>query len=108
MIENALISLSHWFRPHLFTVSLMIVATLLVLYGNNVNGMIKRQISGCHFILRTVIFILVCAFGYGLLTVWLTPFLAQLLGRVPNLYLGLLIVSISILLGVMAERKGQM
>lgn len=108
MLENALISLSQWFRPHLFTIALMIVATLLVLYGNTINGMIKRQIAGCHFILRTIIFILVCAFGYGLLTVWMTPFLGQLLGRLPNLYLGLVILIISIVLGVLAERKGQM
>lgn len=105
MLENWIIQSSLWVRPHLFTVSLMIVATLLVLYGNNINAAVRRQVQHYHFIIRTIVFILLCAFGYGLLTGLLSPFLAYQLGQVPNHYLGPLVIIITIALGLLAERK---
>lgn len=108
MLENWLIQSSHWLRPHLMTIALMIVATLLVLYGNTINAVVKRQISHYHFIIRVVIFILLCAFGYGLLTSLLTPFVAQQLAKLPNYYLSPIVLIISVSLGALAERKRQM
>ena len=83
----------------------MVVATLLVLYGDNMNKAIKRQINQYHFLVRTLIFILVCAFGYGLLLTWLAPMLAQFLSQIPRLYLGISVLGIVVLLGILAERK---
>jgi cell division protein FtsW (lipid II flippase) len=108
MFENLIIQTSLWVRPYLSMVALMVVATLLVLYGNNVNAAVRRQIQHYHFIVRTLIFILLCAFGYGLLTTLLAPFLATQLASVSNYYLGPLVVIITIALGVLAERKRQL
>lgn len=107
MFESWIVQASQWLRPHLMAISLMIVATLLVLYGNNVNAAVRRQIHHYHFIIRTTIFVLLCAFGYGLLTSLLTPFLARQLAHLPNYYLAPVVFIISIGLGLLAERKGQ-
>lgn len=107
MLENWLIQASVWLRPHVSAIAFMIVATLLVLYGNTINGLVKRAISHYHFVVRVLIFILLCAFGYGLLTTLITPFVASQLASLPNLYLSPVVVIITVALGVLAERKKQ-
>jgi hypothetical protein len=47
----------------------------------------------------------VCAFGYGLLTVWLTNLLAQQLAKVPNLYLLPVVFIIFFTLGMYAQKQ---
>lgn len=105
MWQDILLSMSGFVRPYIFEISTMVIATLLVLYGDNINRAVKRQISHYHFIVRTFIFILLCAFGYGLLLTWLVPLIARLLHSVPSLYLGVVTIGILIALGVLAERK---
>jgi len=94
-------------KPHMGDFSMMIIATLLVIYGNSINQAIRRQVSGMHFILRTFVFILICAFGYGLATVHLAPLLSRLLLQIPTIWLGLACLAILIALGMLAERKKQ-
>ncbi|HBQ44443.1 MAG TPA: DUF3392 domain-containing protein, partial [Thiomicrospira sp.] len=36
---------SEFIRPYLSEIGLSLVATLLVIYGNNITGLIKRQIG---------------------------------------------------------------
>lgn len=84
-----------------------IMATLLVIYGETVNRLLKRQIGGLHFILRTVIFILLCTFGYGALLIYATPLLSKLLASVGMIYLGPLVLGVFITLGTIAEKKNR-
>ncbi|RTE87046.1 MULTISPECIES: DUF3392 family protein [Gammaproteobacteria] len=105
MWQDVLLSMSGFVRPYIFQISTMIIATLLVLYGDNINRALKRQISHYHFLIRTLIFILVCAFGYGLLLTWLVPVIANLLASISGLYLGVVTLGILIALGLLAERK---
>ncbi|NCP66302.1 MAG: DUF3392 family protein [Paraglaciecola sp.] len=58
-----------------------------------------------HFIVRTSVFVLVCAFGYGLLTVYATPFVKLGLNMIPVLYRGISIVGVFLLLGYLAEHR---
>lgn len=95
-------------RPHLYQIATMIIATLLVIYGNEVNQVIRRQISGLHFILRAAIFVLVCAFGYGYLLVGFTPVLSSWLHQIPLHLVAPATLAILLLLGVLAERKKQL
>ena len=105
MWQDVLLSMSGFVRPYIFQISTMIIATLLVLYGDNINRALKRQISHYHFLIRTLIFILVCAFGYGLLLTWLVPVIANLLASISGLYLGVVTLGILVALGLLAERK---
>lgn len=104
MIE-LLTSLGQWFRPYQYQTALAIIATILVLFGNDINGAIKHLIRKQHFIVRTIVFIIICAFGYGLLTVWLTALLAQQLANIPTAYIVPLIVLIFAVLGLYAQKQ---
>ena len=92
-------------RPHMQDLAMAIIATLLVVFGNDINNAIKQLVKRHHFVVRTVIFIFVCAFGYGLVTVWLTPVLAQILLKVPSVYLVPALLSIFVALGSYAQKQ---
>lgn len=105
IIYDLNLQLAHTLYSYLDEISLAIVATVLVVYGNDLNDMIKRIVSSWMFVLRVIAFILMCTFGYGLLTVWLQPFLEKALKYIDLPYLPLATLAIFTLLGVLAERK---
>lgn len=105
MIEDALSGLTGLIKPHVSDVAMVIVATLLVVFGDVVNKHIKRALSPYHFVIRTSAFVLICAFGYGALMLFVSPFLAKVLLLIPSLYFGIVVVSVFLLLGYMAENR---
>lgn len=105
LLESILKFLSDFVSGHYGLIAMMIISTLLVLYGNEINKQIKKMVGHYHFLIRTCVFILVCAFGYGFLTTWLIPHLIQLIKHIPYLYQGIAVVIMLVLLGVLAERK---
>ena len=105
VIETVLMQLSRWVQPYNGEIALSIVATVLVIYGDILNKQLRRWVSAYHFILRTLIFVFVCAFGYGLLTVFAAPFVKQVLMMIPYLYRGISILGIFLLLGYLAEHR---
>lgn len=107
-MEQFALSFAAWLKPYIHNIAMMILATLLVIYGNDVNAFVRKQVANASFIVRTIIFVLVCAFGYGLLLVALTPVVASALAKIPSIYLGFVVVGIFLLLGWLAERKKQM
>ena len=104
-IKILIINFSQWLYPWLGEIAMAIMATLLVIYGHSINRLVKKQTSGMHFIFRTLIFILLCTFGYGAVLIYVTPILSHLLAGVGMIYLGPLIVGIFIMLGVLAEKE---
>ncbi len=106
-IVTALHTLTGWVQPHLPTIALAVVATLLVIFGDDINRFVRDSVRQLPFLLRVGIFVLLCAFGYGAATAFLAPLLAQLLGLLPALWLGLAVVCIFLLLGWLAERRHQ-
>ena len=81
MLLDLIATLSRWSRSHLGDISLALMATLFVLFGPGLNAWVQRSIGGLNFVLRTLIFVLVCAVGYGLAIIFLTPWLAHALAR---------------------------
>tara|TARA_R110002167_G_scaffold53073_1_gene152545 strand:+ start:164 stop:496 length:333 start_codon:yes stop_codon:yes gene_type:complete len=104
-IQSAMTQVSQWMQPYYSEIALTILATILVVYGDVLNKHIKRMISPYHFVIRTAVFVLICAFGYGLLVVFATPFVKQLILWVPYLYRGITVVSVFLLLGYLAEHR---
>jgi hypothetical protein len=104
-IQSVLIQLSQCTQPYYSEIALTILATILVVYGDVFNKHIKRMISPYHFVIRTVVFVLICAFGYGLFVVFATPYVKQLILWIPNLYRGLTVVLVFLLLGYLAENR---
>ncbi|WP_284216741.1 DUF3392 domain-containing protein [Agaribacter marinus] len=105
VLTNFLLQVTHWIHPYSSEISLTILATVLVVYGDVLNKKIKRMIRPYHFIIRTGVFIFICAFGYGLLIVYSAPLVKQLLHTIPSLYRGITIIFVFLLLGYLAERR---
>ena len=106
-IESVFVDLGAWFKPHQYEAAMAIVATLLVLFGNQINSHLKKMFSHYHFVIRTIAFVLVCAFGYGLATVWLTGMLHEQLSKLPLAYLLPAHIVIFSGLGMYAQKQRQ-
>jgi len=104
-IIATLTDVGQWFRPYQYQAALAIIATVLVIFGNDINGAVKKLVVKQHFIIRTLVFVLVCAFGYGLLTVWLTGLLAAQLAKISTLYLLPTVFGVFFALGMYAQKQ---
>jgi hypothetical protein len=104
-MTELLVDIGQWFRGYQYQTAMAIVATLLVVFGNDINSAVRKLVAKQHFIVRVITFIMVCAFGYGLLTIWLTALLTQQLAQVPNSYILPLVVGIFSVLGAYAQRR---
>ena len=104
-IQSVLTQISQWTQPYYSEIALTMMATILVVYGDVINKHIKRMLSPYHFVVRTAVFVLICAFGYGLLIVFATPYVKQLILWIPYLYRGLTIILVFLLLGYLAENR---
>lgn len=105
LLLDLIVTLSRWCRGNLYDISLAIMATLFVLFGPGINTWVQRSISSFNFFLRTLIFVFVCAVGYGLAIVFLTPWLAQALGYFNNFTLSPVLLLVFFLIGVLADRS---
>lgn len=92
-------------RPYLQDIALALVATLLVIFGDHVNGILKRAVASWIFIARIGVFVLMCTFGYGLLTLWGQPLVYWLLTHLDPIFRPLVILFSFCFLGFLAERK---
>jgi len=104
-MNELLIEAGQWFRSYQYQSALAIIATILVIFGNDINQAIKQSIKKQHFVVRTLVFIFVCAVGYGLMTVWLTELLSAQLAKISNLYIVPIVTGVFIALGMYAQKQ---
>ncbi|MAD54970.1 DUF3392 domain-containing protein [Idiomarina sp. UBA3162] len=95
-------------RQHTYEIAMMIMATLLVIYGDEVNRLVKKMVGKYPFIVRALVFVALCAFGYGYLLIGFTPLLASWIHLIPLHLLGPAVLITLVVLGVLAERKKQL
>ncbi|HCR1356472.1 TPA: DUF3392 domain-containing protein [Pseudomonas aeruginosa] len=98
-------TLSRWSRSHLSDISLAIMATLLVLFGPAINAWVQQRIGSLNFVFRTLLFVLICAVGYGLAMVFVTPWLAKGLGYFNNYTLAPVLLLVFFVIGMIANRS---
>lgn len=98
-------TLSRWSRSHLSDISLAIMATLLVLFGPAINAWVQQRIGSLNFVFRTLLFVLICAVGYGLAMVFVTPWLAKGLGYFNNYTLAPVLLLVFFVFGMIADRS---
>ncbi|WP_070333120.1 DUF3392 domain-containing protein [Pseudomonas aeruginosa] len=98
-------TLSRWSRSHLSDISLAIMATLLVLFGPAINAWVQQRIGSLNFVFRTLLFVLICAVGYGLEMVFVTPWLAKGLGYFNNYTLAPVLLLVFFVIGMIADRS---
>lgn len=102
-----LAELGRFLRPYSADISLAIVASILVISGSDINRFVKKQLGSAHFVVRTLVFVVVCTFGYGALTVVLTQILKVQLAQLSYATFASVVVAIFIALGIWAERRKQ-
>ncbi len=107
IVNEVLMRSGLWAAAHLNSIALALVATLLVIYGDNLNQFVKRRLRPYPRILRILGFVLMCAFGYGALTVFFTPIFANWLTWIPVKWLGVVVVTLFLFIGWLAESKRQ-
>ncbi|WP_273860263.1 DUF3392 domain-containing protein [Photobacterium sp. GSS17] len=93
-----------WLRPWLGEIATAIIACLLVIFGADINRFMRNQLASTHFIVRTLAFILLNAFGYGFMIVSVAPYLAKQLHRLPALWLAATVTAVFGLIGLWAQR----
>ncbi|HEP9602306.1 DUF3392 domain-containing protein [Pseudomonas aeruginosa] len=98
-------TLSRWSRSHLSDISLAIMGTLLVLFGPAINAWVQQRIGSLNFVFRTLLFVLICAVGYGLAMVFVTPWLAKGLGYFNNYTLAPVLLLVFFVIGMIADRS---
>ena len=94
--------------PFIPQISIAIIATLLTIFGEDLNKSIKRHLRPTHFFTRLLIFVLVCAFGYGALSVFMTRLITEMLSCVGSLALAPIVIGVFLIIGYLAEHKNQM
>ncbi|MET1080407.1 MAG: DUF3392 domain-containing protein [Pseudomonas sp.] len=105
LLLDLIATLSRWSRSHLSDIALAIMATLLVLFGPGINAWLQQRVGGLNFLLRTLLFVLLCVLGYGLAMIFLTPLLAKGLGYFNNYTLAPVLLLVLFLIGVLADRN---
>ncbi|WP_105255055.1 DUF3392 family protein [Pseudoalteromonas sp. T1lg75] len=107
-LESGLFRFGQWLSPYLGDIALVFVVCIIGLYAGDVIKTVKKLVAGKHFLLRTLVFVLVSAFGLGVLTLWVSPFMAKALMFFGSTYLPLMVFAAFILVGVLADRKSQL
>lgn len=102
---DLILTLSKWSRTHLHDISLAVMATALVLFGPALISWVRRSISHFNFVIRTLIFVLVCAIGFGLAIIYLTPILVGAFANLNNYTLAPVLLMVFILIGILADRN---
>ena len=107
-VHEVLTLSSVWVRGHLSVISTAITATLLVIFGDNINRFVKVRIRRFGFPVRIAVFIALCAFGYGALGVLIAPAITALLRFCGDRYLAATVLGAFLAMGILAERKRYM
>ena len=92
-------------QPYLSDIALALMATSLVILGDWLNRTLKRSVASWRFVARIAAFVLMCTFGYGLLTLWGQPFIYRVLSMTDPVWRPALVLVCFSLLGIIAERK---
>ena len=92
-------------HARLIPISFGVIATVLAIGGQDLNRWVRSKTRDLHFLLRTMIFVFLCAVGYGWLTLKLAPHLAWLFRQLPFRLVPAAVVFVFVVLGVIAERK---
>ena len=108
LVNELLVVSSVWARAHLSMISTALTATLLVIFGDDINRFVKVRVRKYGFAVRIGVFIALCAFGYGALGVFIAPAITSLLRFFGDRYLAASVVGAFLAMGILAERKRYM
>jgi uncharacterized membrane protein YfcA len=94
-------------RLHSLSVAVAIVATAFAVFGGSINSIIRLVTKKMHFIVRFAFYILVYAFGIGILSAQAVSFLRKFLLALLAPHLLLFVAIVFLLLCFMAKKQRQ-
>ncbi|WP_238116478.1 DUF3392 domain-containing protein [Vibrio cincinnatiensis] len=97
----------HYIAPYLAEVSMALIACLLVMLGGEINALLRRIMLNQHFILRTLAFIAINAFGYGLIIVKASPYLTRTLSHLERGMMFSIVIISFVVIGLWAQKNRQ-
>lgn len=95
-------------RHYLSEVCFGITAVALILAGPAINSFFSRMTDKLHWLLKYLLFVLVCTVGYGVLTQVLYQGLKHWLVRQHNTVLVLVTIGIYLVLAFFAKKQGHL
>ncbi len=102
-INQYLVQLGDWIRPHIMLVAVAQIATLLTIFGDQVNTLVQSLVKPYPFFMRLTAFVVLCTFGYGAFAAFVTPFYSKVINTLPANMLGFAVAGSFILIGLLAE-----
>ena len=105
MFADLISHMSEWCREYMMNISLALVATLMFVYGDDINKAIQKKVKIKNFVLRVLLFVMICGFGLGAFIVFSARLISQMLSGLENLWLFPMIVLLFFIVGILAERK---
>ena len=96
---------SRWCRGHLDEIALGLMAAVLVVLGPSFKGWTQQRAGGMNFLLRTLIFMILCTLVYGMAIVYLPPWIAKGLAQLNNYTLAPVLLTALVAIGLLAERN---
>ena len=97
---------ANYLRFHMDSISVGLVATLLIIYGGYINNYFKKITRSIPFLGRFVLFVILCSAGYAFLTSQLVKLLKMFLRGQPDLPL-IGIVATACLILAFCARSGK-
>lgn len=92
-------------RLHLISISVGLVATLLILYGSYINDYFKRITKSLPFVVRFALFVILCSVGYAFASSQLVRLLRMGLAQLSDLPLIGVVVGSFVLLAFLAKSE---
>ncbi|WP_162046180.1 DUF3392 domain-containing protein [Vibrio taketomensis] len=93
--------------PYTFEISTALIACLLVVFGGEINTALRAMLRPYNFFVRTLAFVLINAFGYGLIIVKATPYLTETLSGLSYAMMFAVILASFFAIGIWAQRNKQ-
>ncbi|MGO2332506.1 MAG: DUF3392 family protein [Pseudoalteromonas nigrifaciens] len=108
LLNSILVNTSQWLHGYLYNLSMLIMVCLVSLYANDIIKLTKGLVAQRHFIIRVICFVLITAFGFGFVVVWLSPLLIKALLFFGTKWLSVTLLAAFFILGTIADRKNQL
>ncbi|TMX44949.1 DUF3392 domain-containing protein [Vibrio sp. Hep-1b-8] len=96
-----------YLSPYLSEISTALIACTLVMAGGEINALLRRLLRNYNFALRTIAFVLINAFGYGLIIVKATPYLSRTLRGLDAGIMFTIVLFCFTVIGLWAQRNRQ-
>ena len=105
MISQFFVKLAGLLQPYLFETCIAQVATLLVIYSGEIDRYFRKLLKPNPFIIRVTGFVLLNAFGYGLVAIGVGGLLKKFYEQIGSPVRVPMIFAVFIIIGIVAERK---